>query len=330
MRFLATAFVLCLLASCARGQAEDAAKSDPRAIIDRGLAFLVKDALAWKEKHNCASCHHAALTIWALHEAKVRGHQVDEPVLAELTKWVAESGDGKTGVARPEGIPMALNFKAVYFALGLAAEPKPNEVSQKGLATMLGTVKGDQTDSGSWHAWTETRPPLFPQSDEIVTALAALTVLPQAAAGDESASMARDRALAWLREHETSGDHQAVAMRLVLYRRAGLAETDWQPLVTKLLESQHEDGGWRQTPEMASDPYATGQALYALAEAGRGADDPAIARGVAWLVNSQGESGSWTMTSRPTKPGGEGGKNLMPITGAGNAWGILGLVRSGR
>ena len=43
--------------------------------------------------------------IWAMGEAKERGHKVDEPVLAELTKWVAESGDGKTGVPRPAGIP---------------------------------------------------------------------------------------------------------------------------------------------------------------------------------------------------------------------------------
>jgi 3-methylcrotonyl-CoA carboxylase alpha subunit len=34
------------------------------------------------------------------------------------------------------------------------------------------------------------------------------------------------------------------------------------------------------------------------------------------------------MTSRPTKPGGKGATSLIPITGAGSAWGVLGLVRS--
>ena len=34
------------------------------------------------------------------------------------------------------------------------------------------------------------------------------------------------------------------------------------------------------------------------------------------------------MTSRPTKPGGEGSTSLIPITGAGSAWGVLGLVRN--
>jgi hypothetical protein len=71
------------------------------------LAGLVKDALAWMKEHNCASCHHASLVVWATREAKLRGHAVDEPVMAELTKWVAESGDGKFGLARPASAPKA-------------------------------------------------------------------------------------------------------------------------------------------------------------------------------------------------------------------------------
>jgi len=32
---------------------------DARETINRGLAFLAKDNLAWKEKRLCAECHHA-------------------------------------------------------------------------------------------------------------------------------------------------------------------------------------------------------------------------------------------------------------------------------
>jgi hypothetical protein len=79
---------------------------------------------------------------------------------------------------------------------------------------------------------------------------------------------------------------------------------------------------------MASDAWATGQALYALAHAGTKPDDPIIARAHAFLIRTQRPDGSWPMTSRPTKPGGEGSKSLIPITGAGTAWAVLGLVRS--
>ena len=54
-----------------------------------------------------------------MREARLRGHDVDMPILTELTNWIAESGDGRTGVPRPAGIPGALNAKAVWFALAL-------------------------------------------------------------------------------------------------------------------------------------------------------------------------------------------------------------------
>ena len=51
-----------------------AAAGDPaptvKETIDRGFTFLVRDSLAWKEKKQCAECHHAPFTIWALNEGK--------------------------------------------------------------------------------------------------------------------------------------------------------------------------------------------------------------------------------------------------------------------
>jgi hypothetical protein len=302
--------------------------SDVGATIDRGLAFLASDALAWKKQHNCVSCHHAALVIWSMHEARQRGCAVDEPVLAELTKWVAESGDGKTGLPRPAGVPKALNPKAVWFALALAAEPKPDAVSQKGRTRLLETVEGDQIENGAWAAWPETRPPIFGSSDESMTVLATLAVLPAAAAGDGPAKVVRDRGVQWLAATKTDDDPQSVALRLVLWTRLGRPAEEWQPLVRRIKERQNGDGGWSQAKDMASDAWATGQALYALAHAGIKPDDPAVTRAHAFLVKTQREDGSWPMTSRPVKPGGEGSKSLVPITCAGSAWAVLGLVRS--
>ena len=80
--------------------------------------------------------------------------------------------------------------------------------------------------------------------------------------------------------------------------------------------------------DMASDAWATGQALYALAHAGIKPDELFIARAHVFLIKTQRDDGSWPMTSRPTKPGGPGSKSLIPIIGAGSAWAVLGLVRS--
>jgi hypothetical protein len=302
--------------------------TDARAAVDRGLAFLAADALAWKSEHNCASCHHAALVAWSLREAKQRGHAVDEAVLADLTKWVATSGDGKFGMARPAGAPKALSPKAVWFALSLGADPKPDGVSRAGLTLLLGTVKGEQTGDGSWSTWPETRPPIFGKSDESMTALATLALMPAAAAGDDEARAARDKGVGWLARTETDDDPQSVAMRLVLWRRLGRPSGEWEPLVQRIKARQNADGGWSQTRDMPSDAWATGQALYALAHAGIKPGGPVIGRAHAYLIQGQRDDGSWPMTSRPVKPGGGGSKSLIPITGAGSAWAVLGLVRS--
>jgi hypothetical protein len=328
MRYFVAVLSLFASSGIAIADGPAAEPSDASATIDRGLAFLVKDALAWKSEHNCVSCHHASLVIWSMREAKQRGIAVDEPVLAELTKWVAESGDGTTGVARPAGVPKALNTKAVYFALALAADPRPDAVSQAGMKLFVKTMTSDQTENGSWASWPETRPPFFGTSDESMTALATLAVLPTAAAGDDTAKAARDKGVQWLEGTATDDDPQSIAMRLVLWQRLGRAAEAWQPLVERIQARQNADGGWSQAKDMASDAWATGQALYAMAHAGIKSDDPAIARAHAFLIKTQRADGSWPMTSRPTKPGGEGSKSLIPITGAGSAWAVIGLARS--
>ncbi|MEX2287777.1 MAG: prenyltransferase/squalene oxidase repeat-containing protein [Planctomycetaceae bacterium] len=328
MRYFATAALM--LAPWANAIAADPAPqaSDVRATIDRGIAFITKDALAWKAEHKCVSCHHASLIVWSMQEAKQHGHAVDEPVLADLTKWVAESGEGKTSLPRPASAPKAFNSKAPYFALALGADPQPNAGSQAGLKLLLNTVKGDQTENGSWQSWPETRPPIFGNSDESLTALEILSLLPAAAAGDEAAKTVRDKGVQWLINTKTDDDPQSIALRLMVWQRLGRPAEECTLLIEHINQRQNADGGWSQSKEMASDAWATGQALYALALAGLKADDPVIARGHAFLIKTQRDDGSWPMTSRPTKPGGEGSKSLIPITGAGSAWAVLGLARS--
>jgi len=328
MRYFAAALSLFASPGIAIGDGSTSQPPSLGATIERGLAFLVKDALAWKNEHNCASCHHAGLVIWAMREAKQRGLAVDEPVLAELMKWVAESGEGKTGVARPASVPRALNTKAVYFALALSADPHPDAVSQEGMKLLLKTVKSDQTENGSWASWPDTRPPLFGDSDESMTLLAILAMLPAASTGDDSAKAVRDKAIQWLSETKTDGDPQSIAMRLVLWRRLGRPAIESEPLVQSMKGRQNPDGGWSQTKDMGSDAWATGQALYALAHAGIKPDDPMVARAHIFLIKTQRDDGSWPMTSRPVKPGGEGSKSLIPITCAGSAWAVLGLAPS--
>lgn len=317
-----------MLSATASAQDKGRKGADVDAAMDRGLVFLVKDALAWKKKHQCVSCHHAALVVWSMREAKQRGRTVDEPFLAELTKWIASSGDGKFGQARPATAPKAASPKAIYFALALGINPKPDMTSQDGMKLLLKAVTTEQTENGSWSAWPETRPPIFGASDESLTALATLALLPAAAAGDTAAITARDQAVKWLAETKSDDDPQSIALRLILWVKLDRPAEEWQPLARRIQDGQNADGGWSQAKGLGSDAWATGQALYALATAGVKPDDKVLTRGRTFLIKTQREDGSWPMTSRPTTPGGKGSTSLIPITGAGSAWAVLGLARS--
>ena len=328
MRCLSSAMMILVLPAAALAGDTTVKAPDVNNAIDRGLKFLVKDARAWKEKHNCVSCHHASLPIWAMREAKDRGHSVDEPFLAEFTKWVAESGEGKTVVKRPDGIPKAFNTKAVYFAHAIGAIPQPDAGTQQGLGRFLKTVQEDQLENGAWAAWPETRLPIFAQTDDVSTILATLALTPQGKMDDAAAIAARDKGVQWLVAHPPGDDPQGTALRVVLWKRLGRPADECRLLVRKIIARQNIDGGFSQAPEMSSDAWATGQALYALAHAGVSPGDPTIQRAHVFLMKAQREDGAWPMTSRPIKPGGKGSTSLIPITGGGSAWGVLGLVRS--
>jgi hypothetical protein len=327
MRFI-PAVALAVLAGTASAGEPPAGPAQSDATVDRAIAYLAKEAVDWRETRKCVSCHHASLVVRAMREAKQHGFAVDDSLLGGLTKWVAESGEGKTGVARPASAPKALNEAAVQHALALGADAKPDAASREGIKKFVKTMEGDQTGDGSWSSWPETRKPIFGHSDERATVLATLALMPAVAAGDKEARADFDKGVHWLTATKSDDDPQSVAMRLVLWRRLNRPAGEWEALVQKIKERQNADGGWSQTPEMASDAWATGQALYALAEAGLKADDPIISRGRSFLTRTQRPDGSWPMTSRPTKPGGAGSTLLTPITCAGSAWAVLGLVRS--
>jgi hypothetical protein len=325
MRCVTTLSLILALSGICTAQGDDSRDREAKA-IERGLAFLAKDAVAWKTTHNCVSCHHAGMVVWAMREAKQRSFAVDEAVLADMTQWM-HPGDGRTGVPRPEGRPKALNMKAIYFALALESNPEPDEASQQAIARFLNTTRDDQLENGSWWAWPETRPPMFGGSDDSMSGLATLALVSARDVKDEMVIAARDRGVKWLTETKSDGDPQSLAVRLMVASRIKRPEADLKSLAQTIQENQQADGGWAQAGDMDSDAWATGQALYALALSGVG-DEKRLSRGRAFLVSTQREDGSWPMTSRPTKPGTKGSMSLIPITGGGSGWGVLGLVRS--
>ena len=101
-----------------------------------------------------------------------------------------------------------------------------------------------------------------------------------------------------------------------------------EELLRDLRQRQNPDGGWSTVPDVASDAFATGLALYALSSA----EDAAVRRGRKFLVETQTAEGSWTVSPAPwTKPNSppERVKRLDPIFRYwGSAWATIGLART--
>jgi hypothetical protein len=99
-----------------------------------------------------------------------------------------------------------------------------------------------------------------------------------------------------------------------------------------LTATQRPDGGWSQLPSMASDAYATGQALYALNTAVKmPANDAVYRKGVNYLMNTQAADGSWRVQSRAIwlqpyfESGFPYGRDQF-ISTAGTAWAAMALT----
>ena len=94
-------------------------------------------------------------------------------------------------------------------------------------------------------------------------------------------------------------DTEDRVFRLWGLKYAAASREEIKAAAKQLLATQRTNGGWAQIDELASDAYATGSALVALHEAGGLAtNDPAYRRGVAFLVHSQKDDGTWFVASR--------------------------------
>jgi ankyrin repeat protein len=73
--------------------------------------------------------------------------------------------------------------------------------------------------------------------------------------------------------------------------------------VRDVLRLQKPGGGWAQLPEgYGQDPYSTGEALYALHEAGTPPGNPAWRKGIAFLLSAQAADGTWHVRTRMISP----------------------------
>ena len=316
-----------------RGKATaEAAKS----AILRGVGFVQDDMTRWKAAQQCMNCHHGAMTLWALNEAKRQGYAVDTTLLAQVeqgtkARFLVELDHPRD--PRP-GYNM-IRLGALYLSVMARHQPDLTTVSPDLQKQIADHASRHLEEDGSVLTPATMTPPLIQngpppvfESREVLTLFALLAMQPEAPAqGDSPIRTAFKKSKDWLAAVTPGTDIQSKALRLLLAVQEGKSKRDIRVAVAGILAAQNSDGGWGQTPQLASDAYATGQTLYILSLAGVDRRKSEIQRGVSFLVSNQRPDGSWPMISR-AHPGATPFKNPVPITHMGSCWAVLGLTKS--
>ncbi len=303
-----------------------------RKSIERGLQFLEKDAIKWRRERGCATCHHGAMTVWALAEAKAQGFAVNVQSLADIEQWTKDLFIPRIREPRdPRPGWRLVSVPGIY--LGIMSHNLPI-LARGEIHDIAKHLANHQEEDGAWEMPPPANgaPPIW-ESRETLAMLGLLAWEPYTPADPKEAGFlqsSRAKTIAWLAKNPPTETAQALTLRLLLEERNGKNPSELHAAAERLFQKQNPDGGWSQTKEIPSDAYATGQALYALSFAGLKNDRPEIQRAVSFLVKTQSDDGSWPMTSR-NHPGVESTRkpirNPVPITYFGSAWAELGLVR---
>jgi len=130
----------------------------------------------------------------------------------------------------------------------------------------------------------------------------------------------------------TPEDTQDEAFRLLGLVWSGAPAAEVARQSRRVIARQRLDGGWAQLPGMNSEAYSTGQALYALRVAGTSNIESVRRKGIAYLLSTQLEDGTWFVRSRATIPLQAYFESGFPhgtdqfISAAGTSWAVIALA----
>lgn len=289
-----------------------------RDAAQRGVRYLAESTAQWQRQNQCYGCHVQAVTLEGLAVGKANQYDVPKKEFQELLDGILNLPGGArsaTGITHSGYPRTARTFGSAALArYDAMVDGKLADDLLKHARLLLALQQKD----GSVHGDHESRP--------VTTGVMQATFQAAQTWRQAYARSADDVWLAPLRKAEGyitrtaqgwKGNPKGVYLQDVNYALLGLvsagvgkSEDAVAQLVKFVSAQQQQDGGWGFEGG-ASDPFATGQAVYALRQAGLAETDPAVSRGLSWLVKHQQKDGSWGA-------GGAGKAEAM--------WAVLGLV----
>jgi N-acyl-D-amino-acid deacylase len=297
----------------------------PREAVELNLPLLRTGSARMLKDGGCTACHAQPMVTMTTTIAARRGWQADPApdAMTQVKQHVSGALQSMLQFTAAGGAPEA----ELYSALALQVAGAPAGMPTDGLMYYLA---GTQSLEGFWHRPASPNRAPIQDGDVSRTALAVNALAHWAVPARKVELAARiERGAAWLAAQEPASTEDRV-MQLLGQQWAGAPIKQRDVRIKQLLALQQADGGWSQNPHLATDAYATGEVLYALAELKVAAAAP-IQRAIAFLLRTQQKDGTWHVKSRamPIQPYFESGfpyEHDQWISFSGTAWADMALA----
>jgi ankyrin repeat protein len=303
------------------------------AAVRKALPLLQHSAAEFVSKRACVSCHHNTLTILTLDLARERGFKIDDAVLKAVEdKTFKELRD-------PNALDNAIQATTLndptpddsYLLMAAHAAGVPPDLTTAVYARRLVKWQRD----GHWIT-SDFRPP-HSSSLFMTTATAVRAIrfyMPEELREERDAAIARARQ--WLFANRPVSTEDA-SFRLLGLTWAGASGDQIAPARQDLIMMQQAEGGWAQLKGYSPDAYSTGEALFALQEAGMDVSASALNKGLRFLISREAADGSWHVRTRMLSPADVSPKYFATgfpygkdefLSYAGSCWAVMALARA--
>lgn len=297
--------------------------------MQRALHFLDSAALDWQQTWECFTCHTNISYLLARPtvSADAPAHRLVRKHAEELVslRW-EEVGPRSHGEVVAVAAAMALN--------DAATTGKLHPLTRQALDRMWTVQRAD----GDWKWPTRCGWPPMESDDHYGVTLAAIGAgtAPNGYAQTPAAQAGLAKIRTYLKNNPPSSLHQQGMVLWASMQVDGLmTAAEQKRCVSELLAAERPGGGWafsrlypwtradgKEQNLDDSDGYGTAFVVFVLRKAGVPRDEPAIARGVAWLKSHQRESGRWFTRSLNKD-------NEHFISHAGTAYAVMALAACG-
>jgi hypothetical protein len=334
MRNTAALFACCCLAATLQAAAPP--RLSVNAAIKKGIQRIEQGITNYPDHRACFSCHHQAMAVFSLTEARKRGFSVHAKLLDQQVPFSSKTFRNTSRIAKGQGVGGESTSVAYALAMFATAQHPPDDTT----AAMVQYLLVRQRKDGAWPAPSFGHRPPTMGSTFTVTALALFALKKYGPAKTTSGAeelqkridSAIDKGRAWLLANKpTTTEDKVFHLRGLV--DAGVERKKIESARDRLLVEQRPDGSWAQLDKMAGDAYATATVLVALRKAGLNTSHEGYQKGVRSLLANQTGQGAWIVKtrSRPVQRffdnGDPGGKSQF-ISFVATNWAVLALLET--